>query len=81
MADVSDSRCFAGTAEYRDFTTQRDDRSARGTSSPTGVCVESLVIAAPACAYSADSARADAHQPDERSGRDSRGDEPVHLQK
>ena len=42
--------------------------------------VESLVTAAPACAYSADSARANSHQFDERRGRDSRGDEPVHLQ-
>ena len=80
MADVSDSRCVAGTAEYRDFTAQRDDRSARGTSSPTGVSVESLVTAAAACAFSADRARANSHQPDERLGRDRRGDIPVHLQ-
>ena len=80
MADVSDSRCIAGTAEYRDFIAQRDDRFARGTSSPTGVCVESLVTDAPACAFSADIARADAHQPDERRGRYSRGDEAGHLQ-
>ena len=54
MADVSDSRWFAGTTEYRDFTAQRDDRSAQGTSSLTGVCVESLVAVTPACAYSAE---------------------------
>ena len=47
MADVSDLYRVAGTAECRNFNAHRDDRSARGTWSPTGVCVESLVAAAP----------------------------------
>ena len=71
MADFSNWRYVAETAEYRDLTAKRDDRIARGTSSLTGVCVESLVAAAPAYAYSADSARADAHHPDKQRGRDS----------
>ena len=80
MSDVSDSCLVPRTAECQDFTTQRDDRPEQCASSTAAGRIESPIFAAFACAYSADSARADAHQFDVLRGRDNREDEPVHFQ-